>query len=160
MTKNKKIIIISLIVVLIDQLTKILIKLNLNLLDTITVIKNFFYITYTTNTGGAWSILENKQILLISISLVFLVVLLSYIKKEENMSNLSIISYSLIIGGIIGNLIDRIFLNHVIDFLSFNIFGYYFPIFNIADSVIVIGIIILIVDTIRSEKNERNNSRS
>ena len=53
MTKNKKIIIISLIVVLIDQLTKILIKLNLNLLDTITVIKNFFYITYTTKTGGA-----------------------------------------------------------------------------------------------------------
>ena len=76
------------------------------------------------------------------------------------MSNLSIISYSLIIGGIIGNLIDRIFLNHVIDFLSFNIFGYYFPIFNIADICIVCGILLLLIDGWLGDENGiRSNKR-
>lgn len=159
MTNNKKIIILVPIIVIIDQLTKILIRTNLNLLDTITIINNFFYITYTKNTGGAWSILENNQLLLIVISIIFLIILITSLKKEKNQTNLSLTSYLLIISGIIGNLIDRIFLNGVTDFLSFKIIDYYFPIFNIADIAIVIGVFLLIIEIIRSEVHERNQSR-
>lgn len=159
MIKQKKIPWIAISVIMLDQLTKFLISKNLNLLDTITVIKNFFYLTYTTNTGGAWSILEGKQLLLILISIIFLILLVSYLKKEEQENKLSIIGYNLIIGGIIGNLIDRIFLRYVIDFLSFIIINYHFPIFNIADTAIVVGILLLIIEQIRSEIDERTKSR-
>lgn len=158
MTKRKKILILIVFIVLIDQLSKTWIKINLKLLETKTMINNFFYITYTKNTGGAWSILEGSQLLLIIISIIFLIFLTIYIKKEKNLTNLSLISYSLIISGIIGNLIDRIFLNAVIDFLSFKIIDYYFPIFNIADIAIVIGVMLLMIEIIRSEVHERDKS--
>lgn len=156
--KHRKIIVPIFLIVLIDQLTKIWIRMNLKFLDTITVIKNFFFITHTKNIGGAWSILEGNQLFLIIVSITFLIILTLYLKKETNLTTLSLTSYSLIIGGIIGNLIDRIFLNGVIDFLSFKIVNYYFPIFNIADIAIVIGVILLMIDIIRSEVHERNKS--
>ena len=159
MTKSRKIIIISLIIIILDQIVKTIIRLNLHLLETITVIPNFFYITYTKNTGGAWSLLEGNQLFLIIISIIFLIGLVLYVKNEKNCTKLSLISYSLIIGGVIGNLLDRLFLNAVIDFLSFKIIKYYFPIFNIADITIVIGTILFMLDTIRSEVNERNKNR-
>ncbi len=159
MMKNRKIITISLIIIIIDQILKTMIRFNLQLLETITIIPKFFYITHTENTGGAWSILEGNQLFLILISIIFLIGLIFYIKKEENSTKLSLISYSLIIGGIIGNLLDRLFLNAVIDFLSFKIINYYFPIFNIADIAIVIGTSLLMLDIIRSEVNGRNKNR-
>lgn len=158
MSKYKRIIISVFSIILMDQLTKVWIRMNLKFLETVTIIKDFFFITHTKNTGGAWSILEGNQLLLISISMTFLIILALYIKKETNLTNLSLTSYSLIIGGIIGNLIDRIFLNGVIDFLSFKIVNYYFPIFNIADIAIVIGVMLLMIDIIRSEVHERNKS--
>lgn len=160
MKKNKLLILVPLLVIIIDQITKLLIRINLNLLDTITIIKNFFYITYTMNIGAAWSILEGSQLFLIVISIIFLVVLILFLKREENLTKLSLTCYLLVIGGIIGNLIDRIFLNGVVDFLSFKIFNYYFPIFNIADSSIVVGVIILLIDLVRSEVYARVNSRN
>lgn len=158
MTKQKKMLILIAIIVLIDQLTKTWIRINFNYLETITIINNFFNITYTKNTGGAWSILEGNQLFLIIVSIIFLIVLTLYIKKEKNITNLSLTSFSLIISGIIGNLIDRIFLNAVVDFLSFKIIDYYFPIFNFADIMIVIGVTLLMIDIIRSEVHERNKS--
>lgn len=144
-----RVFIFSLLCFIIDFTSKLLIKYNLSLLDTITVVKNFFYITYTKNVGGAWSILEEKQLFLIFISIIFLFFLISYIVREEHINNFSLTYYSLIIGGVFGNLVDRIFRGYVIDFLSFNIFGYYFPIFNFADIFIVIGFLLLIVDEVR-----------
>jgi len=161
MNKSKKIIIIIILVTILDQLTKLLIRTNLNLLDTITIINNFLYITYTKNTGGAWSILENNQLFLILISFIFIIIIIINLKEEhEKLTNLSLFSYSLILGGIIGNLIDRIFLKGVIDFLSFKIVNYYFPIFNIADIAIVIGVILLGIEIVRSEVYAKNKSRN
>ncbi len=144
-----RIFIFSLICFIIDFISKFLIEYNLSLLDTITVIKGFFYITYTKNIGGAWSILEGRQLILVFVSIIFLVYLVYYIIKEEHISKLLLSSYSLIIGGVFGNLVDRIFRGYVIDFLSFNIFGYYFPIFNIADIFIVVGFLLLILEEVR-----------
>lgn len=163
--KNKKYILIgTLLIVTLDQLTKALIRLFLGLLDRVTIIKNFFYLTYTTNTGGAWSILEGKQWIFIIIGILFMTFLITNLKKEEKITKISIISNSLMLGGMMGNLIDRIFLKEVTDFLSFRIGTYYFPVFNLADMAIVIGVIIWVIEIIRDEKegeykNAGNDSR-
>ncbi len=79
--------------------------------------------------------------------------------NHEELTKLENISYGMIIGGIIGNLFDRIIYSYVIDFIDFRIFGYNYPVFNLADTFIVIGIIIMVIITIRKEYHERNNSR-
>ena len=83
---------------------------------------------------------------------------MTYINKEK-LSTLENISYGMIIGGILGNLFDRVFFGYVIDFIDFRIFGYNYPIFNLADSFIVIGVIIMAIITIRKEYHERSSSR-
>lgn len=158
--KNKKIIIITIVALLIDQITKLIIRTNFNLLDTKTVINNFFYLTYMKNTGAAFSSFTNNTLFLIIIGIISLIFLIMYLKKAK-LNRLSSISYAIILAGIIGNLIDRVFLNGVVDFLSFKIFNYYFPVFNIADTYIVIGVIVLLIDSLGSDYNEykRSNSR-
>lgn len=140
---KKKITLTVLILIMIDFIIKYLIRSNFKILDTYTVIKNFFYLTYVKNTGAAFSILENNTLLIIIMSIVLLIYLIYYLTKTK-LGKLQNISIILIIAGVIGNLIDRVFLGGVIDYLSFVIFGYYFPIFNLADTYIVIGVFILI----------------
>lgn len=156
--KNKitKLILIltALLAFFLDRISKMLIVNNFSYEMEKTIIKNFFSIIYVKNTGAAWSLFEGKQTLLIIISIIFLVFLISFIIKEKP-DKIDNLTYGLIIGGIIGNLYDRITLNYVIDFIAFNILGYEFPVFNLADSFIVIGVIILIINLIRSEKNDR-----
>ena len=162
---NKKLIFTIIISFIVDRITKVLIGLNYNLLETKPIINNLFSITYVKNKGAAFSILENKIPILIIISILAIILLVYYINKEKNISMLSTFSYGIIIGGILGNLFDRVFLNGVVDFLSFKIFDYYFPIFNIADSLIVIGIIILIIEIIINDLRkwkdgyQKDNSR-
>ena len=84
-------------------------------------------------------------------------IIYKYLNKE-NLKNNEQFAYGMIIGGILGNFFDRLIYGYVIDFLDFKIFSYNYPIFNFADSFIVIGIIILIIIEIRKDKNERNNS--
>ena len=85
------------------------------------------------------------------LSIVFLIFAFKYIYDLKSVSKLSMISYGMLIGGIIGNLIDRVFRNYVIDFLSFNIFGYHFPVFNIADCFIVVSIILIVIESLLKE---------
>ena len=147
---KKKVLIISLILFIIDIVSKIIIKSNLKLYESIILIPNFFSLTYVINDGAAFSILEGKQILLIILGILVLIFLIYYIFKEE-LTNYKVIYYSLLIGGISGNLYDRIIYNGVRDFLDFKIFGYNYPIFNIADSFIVIGVGLIIIEVIRKE---------
>lgn len=156
--KNYLVYIICIILLIIDFISKRIVISNLELGKSIKVIKNFFYLTYTRNTGAAFSILEDSQILLIIIT----VIILFFINKNLNRSKLSkteTISFGLILGGIFGNLYDRIFYKYVIDFLDFKIFGYNYPIFNLADTFIVIGVFILLIKYIKEDIHERNNSK-
>ncbi|MBE6157458.1 MAG: signal peptidase II [Firmicutes bacterium] len=147
--KNKeKVYSISAIVLIIDQIIKLLIKNNLNLLDEIKIIPNLFSIFYVENTGAAFSILDGKVYVFVLVALILLFILDKYL-KEENLTKISIISLGIIIGGIVGNLIDRLLYHSVIDYLSFNIFGYNFPVFNIADICITVGVVIYIIDQIK-----------
>ena len=148
--KNKnKIYIITLVLIIIDQLIKIIIKTNMELYQEIKIIKNLFSIMYLKNTVAAFSILENKTILLILFSVCFILIIGKFIKKEsDNINKIELISLGMILGGVFGNLIDRIIYKGVIDYLSFKIINYNFPVFNLADICITIGAFILIVDSL------------
>lgn len=155
----KKILPISLLFVVIDQIVKILVISKLALQQPITIINNFFNITYVRNTGAAWSILSGNVLLLIMISVLALVAIYYYLIKDKELNKIDIVSYSMLIGGIIGNLIDRVVHGYVIDYLDFKIFNYNFPIFNVADTLIVISIIIIGISLIVGEYREQNRNK-
>ncbi len=148
---------ITSIVLMMDQFLKLLICHKMKLFDEIPIIPHFFSIQYVENTGAAFSILRDSTILLIVISAVVVVVLDRIIKKEKNFSKLSILSYGLILGGIFGNMIDRIIHHSVIDYLSFQFGKYSFPIFNLADTAIVVGVFLMIYILLLEKKGEEKN---
>lgn len=154
----KKILPITIVSLLLDQIIKIFVINNMNLFDSINIIDNFFNITYVRNTGAAWSILSGSTLLLIIISLIALVAIYLYFIRNNNLNRLESISYGLLIGGILGNLVDRIIYGYVIDYLDFKIINYDFPIFNIADICIVISIILIGIIVIVGEINEGNKN--
>lgn len=158
--KDKNILwLISTIVVFIDILSKILVKNFLLLGHKNKIIDNFFYITYVKNTGAAWSIFSSVTILITIITLIIVAILIYYI-INHTLNKIETVSYALILGGAIGNLLNRIMYGYVIDFLDFKIFNYDYPIFNIADISIVIGVFLLIIAMIRGESNADNSRQS
>lgn len=150
------IIILSIILTFTDQLSKFIVIKALNVNHSIEVIKNFFYLTYTHNKGAAFSILTGKRIFLVLIAIFIIAAILYYLKKNTPNNSLSKIAFSFVIGGSLGNLIDRILRGYVIDFIDVKIFGYDFPIFNLADTFITIGIFILILFSLKKESNNDN----
>ncbi len=156
---KKKYLKVTFIFFLIDLISKTIMSNVLTIGKSIKVIKNFFYITLCHNEGAAFSILKDKQILLIIMAVIAVFFIYKYMNKE-NMDKLEGFAFSMITGGILGNLIDRIIYNHVIDFLDFKIFGYDYPVFNLADTFIVIGVILLFINFIKESRNERISSRS
>ena len=149
---------ITSIVLIIDQIVKLIINNKMALYQQIKIIPHFFTIYYVKNTGAAFSILEDSTILLTIISVIFIVILDRMIKKEKQFSNLSAISLGMVMGGIFGNMIDRIIHHAVIDYLSFQIFKYEFPVFNIADIGITVGVALLMISMILERgENDRGN---
>ena len=155
---KKKIFIIGIIGLLLDRASKIIISKKLLLHKSITLIPRVLYITYEKNDGAAWSILSGNRLLLIIVSFIVLVAFIYYLIKEKNINVIESISYAFILSGIVGNLIDRICYGYVIDFINVYIFEYDFPIFNIADVLIVMGTIIYVITCIkRGDKIENSN---
>ena len=155
----KKIILISIFILILDITTKQIVMNTLLEHHSYTIIKDFFSITYEKNEGVAFNLLEGNLPLIIISTIIIIFLILKYI-KNNNINNLEKICYGLLIGGAIGNLIDRIIYGYVIDFLDFNIFGYNFPIFNLADTAIVIGIFILIILSIIESRNQNETNCS
>lgn len=152
MNKKKLIYTIGMFYFLIDQIIKLIVSKTMHLNQQIYIIKNFFSIYYVKNEGAAFSILENKTYLLIIISVGCLIFLKKYIKDMKTPSNLSIISLGILIGGILGNMFDRIFYRSVTDYLSFQIANRYFPVFNLADIGITIGILLYCIIILLEDK--------
>lgn len=147
----KGILFFSIIFVIIDQAIKIFISSKMILNQSVILIKNLFSITLTNNTGAAFSILSGGRYLLIFIGIAVVIGLILYVRNLEVIEDLDVFIYSLLFGGIIGNLIDRIIYGYVIDYLSFNFGSYYFPIFNFADMCIVISIILILVRILKED---------
>ncbi len=131
---------ISFFIIILDQLTKYLISGYILPSQSIPLIKNILHITYIQNTGAGFGILKGWNTILIFVSLIIIGIILFYFDRiiKEKQTHIPI---TLILGGAIGNLIDRIFLGYVIDFIDFRIW----PAFNIADSCITIGALWLII---------------
>jgi len=155
---KKKYFIITFIFFFIDLISKLVLSNIFTLNKSVKVIKNFFYITLAHNKGAAFSILEDKQILIIIITVIALFFIYKYMNKEK-MKKIESFAFSMITGGIIGNLFDRIIYGYVVDFLDFKIFGYDYPIFNLADTFIVVGVILLAINYIKEYYHERISSR-
>jgi len=145
---NKKLVIaISAIVIFLDQLSKFLIG-HFVKSNSVLLIKKVLYLTYVKNFGVAFNMLNNKRFIIILFSVILLALIYNYMKNFKN-NKRNILAFGLVYGGIIGNLIDRVFLGYVRDFIDFKIINY--PVFNIADSAIVIGIILLIIAIFKKE---------
>ena len=152
MNNKGKIYYVTCLVLVIDQIIKIIVNNCMTLFEEIKIIPKFFSIYYVKNTGAAFSILEDNTTLLIFITVIFILIIHKYIKSEKNFTKLSSISLGMVLGGMFGNLIDRIIHQGVIDYLSFNIFGYGFPIFNFADIGITVGVSLMILDMILEKR--------
>lgn len=144
-----RLVVISGFVVIFDQASKYIIKINLSLYDNIIVIKNFFNITHILNPGGAFGLFASsspeirKFIFLFVSTLVALLIVWFYKKSAVNYVFLSY-GLALIFGGATGNLIDRFIYGSVVDFLDFYVGSLHWPAFNIADSAISVGMGILV----------------
>lgn len=146
--KKRNVILIGIFVVgiMLDQISKFIVASNMHLYESITIIPNFFSITYAQNTGAAWSMLEGKMLFFYIITIVASVLLLIYFRSLEEYQKLSMLGVVLMLSGTMGNFIDRVVFQYVRDFLDFIIFGYDFPIFNIADCCLCIGVALLLLD--------------
>lgn len=140
--------IIILGIIVIDQITKLIVNNSLSYGQSIPVINNIFHLTYVRNRGAGFGILQGQRELFILITILIITVLFIYRHRTERNRYLDI-AMGLIIGGALGNFIDRIRLHYVIDYLDFRIW----PVFNIADSAVVVGVGILILYLWKSEDN-------
>jgi signal peptidase II len=159
-TPNRRIGFIALLVIGLDQLTKALVLGLLGYAQEKVVIDGFFKFVHWWNTGAAWSLFRGNNQLLAIIALVALLVLFFSRDHFDSRTILGQVAFGLIFGGIVGNLIDRVFRKHVIDFLYFflqqrggNEIG--FPAFNVADSAICTGVVLVFLITWKNERSPR-----
>ena len=137
--KDKKtlfILLFAVSLVIIDQIVKYIVSRSMDLHQSIPLIKNVLHFTYIQNTGAGFGIFKGQQLFLIFISLVIIGGILFYLDRVERQVK---VPFALILGGAVGNLIDRMFLGYVIDFIDFRIW----PVFNVADTSITIGAMII-----------------
>ena len=141
-------------VVLLDQFLKAYIGATMNLHESIPVIDGYFNITYVKNPGAAFGFLANsapefRSLFLITVTVIAIVLILYFISKNTAKEIFLTFSLSLILGGAVGNLIDRIRFGEVTDYLDFYISSYHWPAFNVADTAISLGALVLIVEIFR-----------
>ncbi|MCX7913021.1 MAG: signal peptidase II [Thermodesulfovibrionales bacterium] len=149
-------IILALFTFLIDQLTKFVVKSHIGPFDTLKILP-FFNIVYVENTGSAFGMLKSVgSLFFIAISVIVIIVVSLSLLKEKD----SRLGYSLILGGAVGNLSDRVLYGYVIDFLEFHLAGYYWPIFNVADTALTIGIFLLLYKTYLNYKQRGDQKRN
>ena len=151
----------SLVSFTLDQITKIAIDANLSYADRIPVIEGFFYITHVRNTGAAFGLFSDgpqaiRLTFFVSVSVVAVGIIISFFRKLSPGDKLAALALGLILGGALGNLVDRIFRHEVVDFLHFRLWrGYSWPDFNVADSAIVIGVALLLLELLATEGERR-----
>lgn len=149
-----------------DQLTKIYVHANFGLGETIAVIPNIFHITYVRNLGAAFGIFREfsetfRTAFFLTMPPMAMIVIAMMLRGVEDSDRWQVFSLSLIFGGAMGNYIDRLRFGYVIDFLDFHYYDVWsYPAFNIADSAIVVGVILLLVImTVRERAQKRLNAK-
>lgn len=140
-----RILLVSAVVVVLDQVTKALTRAYFDLYDSVPVISNFFHLTYITNDGMAFGLdFPGGYYVFTTVTIILTIVIFLYLRKEQNSHFLMRLSLSLIFAGAVGNLIDRILFGEVVDFFDFMIGDFHWYIFNVADSSVTIGMILFL----------------
>lgn len=150
--------IIALAVILLDQWTKALVVKKMDLYESIPLIDSFLYLTSYRNKGAAWGILQNQMVFFYIITVIVVLGLIYYLHKHIKDQLFQGVAIAFILGGAIGNFIDRLFRKEVVDFIDVMIFSYDYPIFNIADSFLVIGVIMILIATVMEEGKGREKN--
>jgi signal peptidase II len=145
--KDSFYLIISLLIVTFDYIIKLKVKNNMNVGESINVVGNFFKITYIQNNGAAFGMLQEQQNLFLIVGFITIVFLVNlFLKTEDKITKIAI---SMVIGGAIGNIVDRILYGYVVDMFDFN--GVWSYIFNFADICVVLGVALLTLGIIRQK---------
>lgn len=147
--KYTKLAVISGLVIILDQITKSLILGNIPLYHSINIIPGFFNITHIHNPGGAFGFMAQhdsslRNLLFLLLSSLAICFIIYFYKNTSRTHPLLASGFALILGGAVGNLIDRIRFGKVVDFLDFYVRSYHWPAFNVADSAITVGVTIFI----------------
>ncbi|SCT73672.1 lipoprotein signal peptidase [Staphylococcus xylosus] len=145
---------ITIVILLLDQITKFIVASSMRVGDSFNVIPHFLNITSHRNNGAAWGILSGKMSFFYIITIIILVVLIIFYIKEAKQHLLMQVAISLLFAGALGNFIDRVLHGEVVDFVDTNIFGYNFPIFNVADSSLTIGVLLIVIALLTDMKKE------
>ena len=155
---------ISLVIVVLDQLAKLVVVRSMRLGQNIPIVPGFFDLTFVLNPGAAFSLfatlpewIRNPFFILISVAAAVLIV--AYRSRYLRENRLASVSLALILGGAIGNLIDRLRYGVVVDFLDAHIYEYHWPIFNVADSALSVGVTLLFIEMLLEWRRERKGSR-
>jgi signal peptidase II len=155
---------ITLPVIVLDQATKLFVQAHMALYESIAIVPNYFDITYTLNPGAAFSMLADapawvRKAFLLSMAAAAIIVLAVLIVRAERVS-INSIAFALILGGAAGNLIDRAIRGRVIDFMRAHYYDLNYPVFNVADSAITIGVVLIILATFFGSDDEPEVPRS
>jgi signal peptidase II len=152
------VLLLGLAVLIFDQLTKQAVRNHLIYGESRPIIENFFNLVYVRNDGAAWNILSGQGIILIMISISVLVLLFIYRRSflQEQLSHRILLG--LLVGGIAGNLVDRIRFGWVTDFLDFQFGSYHYPSFNVADSAICIAIGLYVLTNLFQKKEKEHGA--
>ncbi len=155
-------ILIAAFIVLLDQITKFIISNNLKLYDEIPVIPDFFSITHIHNEGIAFGMLSKNgnisKIFVAALTCILIVLAIFAIFRGVVKHPFGIVTVAMIVGGGIGNLIDRVFLHYVVDFFAFTFFGWDFAVFNIADIFVTVGTVLFVIYFLFLEKSNEESS--
>jgi len=154
---------LALFVILLDRWTKHLVALRISMYDHIQIIPGFFRITHTENTGAAFSLFADspshwKTAMLISFSVIALIVVSILLWRQSRALTTTGIALSLILGGAVGNLWDRVASGRVVDFLDVYYKSYHWPVFNLADSAIVVGASLLVLEIVFGPSKAPSNT--
>lgn len=154
---KNKIIIITIITLFLDQVIKFI--CNLYLHNNVNIIPGILSLTYAENNGIAFSMLSGNRMFIVLISIVIIVFLVLFLYKDfilkKEISLFKELTFGILLGGILGNLIDRITRGVVIDYVSIKIFSYNFPIFNLADVAITIGVILISLYYLKNDSKDK-----
>jgi signal peptidase II len=151
---------VSLAVLVVDQWTKGIVTRVFDVHQSRSVIGGLFDLTYVRNSGAAFGLFASvdssiKAIVLNSVAVLVFLVVSAYALRSSHKSVRLQVGFALILGGAVGNLLDRVRFGYVVDFLDFSVSGHHWPAFNVADSAICIGVALLFLDMLRNEEDSR-----
>ncbi|ALC15274.1 lipoprotein signal peptidase [Desulfuromonas soudanensis] len=153
---------VSAVILVVDQATKLYIDSRFLLHESVQVVENFFHITYVRNKGAAFGILSDSPLRIpffITVALVAALGILWYLSRTRADQRLLHFALALVFSGAVGNLIDRIRLGEVIDFLDVHWYRHHWPAFNVADSAITVGVALMLLDMWQEERKSKNEQK-